>query len=452
MGAPFGGGSVHVGGGAWSDRPPVQGAQLVPVRVCCSASVGVSRPMTHAASSHPGIFWMVTVSSASQKLNASLDEIVLPDGGRRQEFQQGAIYVAFQNAVGSAIQNGPLRDKYNSVGGLTPGSSFLGYLTEDHKRTLPNTTGQMARFQNGVIYWSPSTGAYPISGAILSRWAAAGYEQSEYGYPTGDAGPGDEPGSTQQVFRTGSIYSAGDYFRGLIIPAGQEQVRDFQPYEVTGHPPYGSVDLSDYGVLGGTQEGAIAGQGNVAAAEPVQQYFDTKGYSLASQFWSHFYDNTGTNVLISTPRVDEITDPSYTAYSDVPSASEILTANREDAILRAIALADAQQRQVKVIVSTGWRVAGAAADYPDHVFALGRYSVAGTTSVIASPGPQGQHQIKYQQGRSIYDVYDFEINETGYDEYQQAAINTGAAGVRYGVAKPFLNYGDGTIKSYAGVR
>lgn len=40
------------------------------------------------------------------------DEIVLPDGGRRQEFEFGAIYVAFQNAVGSAIRNGAVRDKW----------------------------------------------------------------------------------------------------------------------------------------------------------------------------------------------------------------------------------------------------------------------------------------------------------------------------------------------------
>ncbi|WP_241199261.1 hypothetical protein, partial [Rhodococcus sp. NJ-530] len=33
--------------------------------------------------------------------------MVLPDGGRRQEFQDGVIYVAFQNAVGSALVNGP---------------------------------------------------------------------------------------------------------------------------------------------------------------------------------------------------------------------------------------------------------------------------------------------------------------------------------------------------------
>ena len=74
--------------------------------------------------------------------------------GRHQEFQNGAIYVAFQNAIGSAIRNGPLRDKWNSVGAETPGS-LLGYPIQD-QIGLPDGQGQMDRFERGVIYWHPS--------------------------------------------------------------------------------------------------------------------------------------------------------------------------------------------------------------------------------------------------------------------------------------------------------
>ncbi|MGV9748330.1 LGFP repeat-containing protein [Rhodococcus zopfii] len=113
------------------------------------------------------------------------DEIVLPDGGRRQEFQTGAIYVAFQNAAGSAIRNGPIRDKWNTVGGTAPGGSFLGYLTGD-EIGLPDGQGRMARFERGVIYWAPTTGAFPVTGDVLEIWAEEGYEESGFGYPTGD--------------------------------------------------------------------------------------------------------------------------------------------------------------------------------------------------------------------------------------------------------------------------
>ncbi|MGN0040476.1 MAG: hypothetical protein ACI39A_05505, partial [Rhodococcus sp. (in: high G+C Gram-positive bacteria)] len=103
------------------------------------------------------------------------DEIVHADAvGRRQEFQRGAIYVAFQNAIGSAIRNGLIRDKWNSVGAHEPGS-LLGYPIQDPVE-LPDGQGRMSRFERGVIYWHPATGAREIYGHILTTWENAGYE------------------------------------------------------------------------------------------------------------------------------------------------------------------------------------------------------------------------------------------------------------------------------------
>lgn len=379
------------------------------------------------------------------------DEIVHTDGvGRRQEFQNGAIYVALTNAIGSAIKNGPIRDKWNTVGAETPGS-LLGYPIGD-EIPLPDGQGRMARFARGVIYWSPTAGAHPVTGTILAQWSAAGYEQSEYRYPTGDAAAGSEPGSTTQAFQTGSIYVNGGYFRGVLVPAGAELPRDFQPNEVTGHPPYPAVDLSAYGVLGGTQAGVIAGNGNKADAALVQEWFDFKGYSQASAMWDHFYDNVGTNYLISTPTVNSALAAPTTNYANLQSGGQVLAENREDAVQRAIAAADSENKTVKVIVSTGWRVIGAGADEPNFIFSLGRFSMSTTTSVIASPGSAGQHQIKFQQGKSLYDHYDFAYNDDEYPGMQQGAVNTGALGTQYGVAKPYLVYGDGTVESGTGVR
>ncbi|WP_338021031.1 LGFP repeat-containing protein [Rhodococcus sp. YH1] len=141
------------------------------------------------------------------------DEVVLPDGGRRQEFQEGAIYVAFQNAIGSAIRNGPLRDKYNSVGGLAPGGTLLGYPIQD-QIGLPDGQGQMDRFERGVIYWHPAHGAHPISGPLLTQWERAGYEQGTYGYPISDQV--SHPNiAVEQQFQNGRIYSPG-----LQLPLG----------------------------------------------------------------------------------------------------------------------------------------------------------------------------------------------------------------------------------------
>jgi hypothetical protein len=113
------------------------------------------------------------------------DEIVHADAvGRRQEFQHGAIYVAFVNAIGSAIPNGPIRDKWNAVGAETPGS-LLGYPIQDQV-PLPDGQGQMDRFERGVVYWHPSSGAWPVTGTLLDKWKWSGYEQGSWGYPSGD--------------------------------------------------------------------------------------------------------------------------------------------------------------------------------------------------------------------------------------------------------------------------
>lgn len=132
------------------------------------------------------------------------DEIVHADGvGRRQEFQNGAIYVAFQNAVSSAIKNGPIRDKWNTVGAETPGS-LLGYPTNDEVG-LPDGQGRMARFERGVIYWHPNTGAHAVIGEILAQWTAQGYETGPAGYPLEDqrqiSAPGVTPVGFEQMFQ-----------------------------------------------------------------------------------------------------------------------------------------------------------------------------------------------------------------------------------------------------------
>ncbi|WP_254900756.1 hypothetical protein [Rhodococcus sp. 1168] len=128
------------------------------------------------------------------------DEIPHADGvGRRQEFQGGAIYVSFQNALGSAIA-GSIRAKWNTAGAETPGS-LLGYPLTDE---LVNPDGGRRQgFERGVMYWSPATGAFPVTGVISFIWASKGVETGQYGYPVGDLVV--QPESTFQQFQGGEI-------------------------------------------------------------------------------------------------------------------------------------------------------------------------------------------------------------------------------------------------------
>ncbi|WP_167735585.1 ribonuclease domain-containing protein [Rhodococcus sp. 1R11] len=199
--------------------------------------------------------WGVHQYEAGRLRYPTTDEIVLPDGGRRQEFQQGAIYVAIQNAIGSAIFNGPLRDKYNAVGGLTPGSSFLGYPTED-QRGLPDGQGQMDRFQKGVIYWHPQYGAHPISGVILSDWQMDGFETGKWGYPVSDEV--DIPSGRAQDFQRGQI----DY--GIRTSASAPVAKNF--YDCY-------VDL--YGPATNTRTTWMNSVFSIRCADPKQRVYVT---------------------------------------------------------------------------------------------------------------------------------------------------------------------------------
>lgn len=134
------------------------------------------------------------------------DEIVNPDNiGRRQYFQGGTVYWRLNEAY---YVTGAIRDKWGETGWE---GGPLGYPTGDEVK-LPDGQGRMNRFEHGAVYWSPTTGAHPITASILDQWSRAGFETSSYGYPTHD--PVTHPGGIQeQQFQHDRIYSSG-----LTIP------------------------------------------------------------------------------------------------------------------------------------------------------------------------------------------------------------------------------------------
>lgn len=109
------------------------------------------------------------------------DETKTPDGiGRFNHFQGGSIY--WSPASGAWEVHGAIRSKYASLGWER---SFLRYpLTNE--TTCPDGVGRFNHFQGGSIYWTPSTGAHEVHGAIRAHWASLGWERSFLGYPTSD--------------------------------------------------------------------------------------------------------------------------------------------------------------------------------------------------------------------------------------------------------------------------
>ena len=81
--------------------------------------------------------------------------------------------------------------------------SWLGLPTSNE--TASTKGGVFQRFEHGVGYWSPATGAQFVGEPVLSAWGAYGYQTGSMGYPRsgGVAGVG---GSRHQIFEGGIAY------------------------------------------------------------------------------------------------------------------------------------------------------------------------------------------------------------------------------------------------------
>lgn len=116
------------------------------------------------------------------------DELSSSDGvGRFNNFRNGSIY--WTPATGAHEVHGAIRDHWISLGAEL---GFLGYPATDEAGT-PDGAGRFNHFQGGSIYWTPTTGAHEVHGAIRDRWAQLGWERSYPGYPASDEGPWVNP-------------------------------------------------------------------------------------------------------------------------------------------------------------------------------------------------------------------------------------------------------------------
>ena len=108
-------------------------------------------------------------------------ELSTPDGvGRYNHFERGSIY--WTPELGAWEIHGYIRAKWEQLGWE---KSVLGY-PKTGELTTPDTVGRYNHFENGSIYWTPSTGAHEVHGAIRAKWESLGWERSALGYPVRD--------------------------------------------------------------------------------------------------------------------------------------------------------------------------------------------------------------------------------------------------------------------------
>jgi uncharacterized protein with LGFP repeats len=99
-------------------------------------------------------------------------------GGCSSTFRGGTVF--WSPAGGTRWMDTALAGRFAALGG----TNTWGFPTSDQ---LPLTAGNYVLL--GVdrsLYWSPASGAHVVKGAIYSRWAAAGWENSELGFPMTD--------------------------------------------------------------------------------------------------------------------------------------------------------------------------------------------------------------------------------------------------------------------------
>lgn len=120
---------------------------------------------------------------------------------------------AIAKAQGSTPQGGGSSSAPSTVAQDHPGAAALRSALGANGWIGPATSGVQAstkggvfqRFERGVGYWSPATGAQFVGEPVLSAWGAYGYQTGSMGYPRsgGVVGVG---GSRHQIFEGGIAY------------------------------------------------------------------------------------------------------------------------------------------------------------------------------------------------------------------------------------------------------
>lgn len=136
--------------------------------------------------------------------------------GRYNHFQSGSIY--WSPATGAWETHGAIRSRWASMGWE---NSFLGFPRSNEEPLVRG--GAFNRFEGGQIYWSPATGAREVHGAIFAAWGRHGWERGPLGYPLTDEVPTPRRVGAFNHFEGGSVYwspSTGAYaVWGLIREA-----------------------------------------------------------------------------------------------------------------------------------------------------------------------------------------------------------------------------------------
>ena len=96
------------------------------------------------------------------------------------------------------LRGGAILARWESLGGM---NSMLGAPTSPEAAGEAST--RYATFDKGAVYWSPESGAEPVTGAIYKAWGSLGFERGALGLPT--SAEIQEPQWIVQNFQHGTL-------------------------------------------------------------------------------------------------------------------------------------------------------------------------------------------------------------------------------------------------------
>ena len=105
-------------------------------------------------------------------------------GGSVSNFKGGRLY--WSSGTGAFWVRGAILERYLALGG----PAALGFPLTDESDVLNKkgkpSGGKLSRFEGCTIFWSPTTGARAVQGAILARYEVLGGPLGELGFPLTD--------------------------------------------------------------------------------------------------------------------------------------------------------------------------------------------------------------------------------------------------------------------------
>ena len=150
---------------------------------------------------HPGAVALRSALGANGWIGAATSGVqASTKGGVFQSFEHGVGY--WSPATGAQFVGEPVLSAWGAYGYQT---GSMGYPRSGGVAGVGGSRHQI--FEGGIAYWRPGGRVSFIHGSILNAWAAAGWERSKVGLPTGRA-VRQADGTMTQTFEKGSISAA----------------------------------------------------------------------------------------------------------------------------------------------------------------------------------------------------------------------------------------------------